>query len=217
MGRTIVFGDVHGCFEEWEDLLSKLAVAQSDRLISVGDLICKGPASAQALDLAISIPNLECVVGNHELRFLKCWKAGKTPDIKPYDRDVVLEMGARFEDYMTYINSWPYYLNLPEILVIHAGLRPGVPLEKQTKEDLTELRTVGLEERPWYDFYEGEKPVAFGHWVRREPFIADRLIGLDTGCVYGGRLSAYILPDRRVVSVPARKEYAFKRSWKNGV
>jgi hypothetical protein len=211
MGRTIVFGDIHGCYEEWQELMSSLAVTSSDKLIAVGDLICKGPSTRKTLDLAMSIPNLTCLVGNHELRFLTCWREGRKADIRSYDEPTARDMGDRFEAQMKYISTWPFYVELPEAIVVHAGLRPGVPLERQSEVDLTHLRRVGADERPWYDLYEGKKLVVFGHWVRRKPLVRDNAIGLDTGCVYGGSLSAVVLPERRIVSMKARKEHTEKK------
>jgi serine/threonine protein phosphatase 1 len=211
VGRTIVFGDIHACHEEWKELLDRLAVGGSDKLVAVGDLVCKGPSTRSTLDLAMSLPNLTCLVGNHELRLLESWKAGQRPDGRPGDAETAREMGERYEAQMAYMASWPFYLDLPELLVVHAGVRPGLPVEKQSQQDLTHLRRVGPDERPWYELYEGRKPVAFGHWVRREPLLTEKAIGLDTGCVYGGRLSAYVLPDRKVESVAARRAYAAKK------
>lgn len=212
MGRTIIIGDVHGCLNEFQELLDQLAVTSSDRLISVGDLICKGPDSAGVLDLAMRLPNLKCVVGNHEARYLGFWRAGQQPDSRNHDEKTVQQMGERFEEYMQYIASWPLFLSVKEALVIHAGLRPGVPVESQTEEDLTELREVGPKSRPWYEWYRNGKPAVFGHWVRREPLVLEHAIGLDTGCVYGGALTAFVFPDCKVVSVKAHKTYQ-PRKW----
>src|SRR5262245_61955421 len=95
--RTIIFGDVHGCYAEWMELLDKVSPGPGDRLISLGDLICKGPSSARTLDLAMSLPNLTCVVGNHELRYLHQWRKGRTPNLKPYDVETVRKMHGRFD------------------------------------------------------------------------------------------------------------------------
>ena len=59
----------------------------------------------------------------------------------------------------------------------------------------------------WYDVYRGEKIVLFGHWPAPEPRRAERAIGLDTGCVYGGRLTAYIIESDEFVGVPAHHVY----------
>ena len=63
---------------------------------------------------------------------------------------------------------------------------------------------------PWYESYTGETTVVFGHWARPEPVVRENAIGLDTGCVYGGRLTAVILPERNLVSVPAKRAYSGK-------
>ncbi len=214
MRRLIVVGDVHGCYEELKLLLDKLSMAKSDVLVSVGDLICKGPLSDRVLDLVLSLENFKAVIGNHELRFLNEWRAGRKSKIKPYDEETVRQMGDRLETYMRQISKWPFYLDFPECLVVHAGLRPGVVLEKQSMEDLTELRTIEPEDKPWYEYYKGSKPVMFGHWVRREPLVRKNAVGLDTGCVYGGKLTAYVFPDKRCVSVQAKKIYRErKKAW----
>jgi serine/threonine protein phosphatase 1 len=106
----------------------------------------------------------------------------------------------------------PPYIDLGDYLVVHAGLRPGRSLGEQDITDLTEIRKVpiGDKEIPWFDAYHGSQTVIFGHWVFGEPLVRENAIGIDTGCVYGGRLTACVLPERHLVSVPARRAYARK-------
>jgi hypothetical protein len=210
MKRTIIFGDIHGCLDEWKELMDKLAVTAEDHLISVGDMICRGPFSAQVLDLAMSLSNFTYILGNHELRFLNSWREGLIPNTKSYDLETVWQMSDRFENYMNFIASKFLYAELPEAIVVHAGLRPNIPLHEQTPRDLTEIRELETDGRPWYEHYQGKKPVVFGHWVRREPLMRENVIGLDTGCVYGGKLSAYVLPEARIVTISARKSYKIR-------
>ena len=214
MSRTIIFGDIHGCHREWRDLLDRIGPSSSDRLVAVGDIVCKGPDTGKTLELARSLKNLTCLLGNHELRFLRYWHDGERPTrfLKDYDEAALRQMGRRYDGLMRYIASWPHYLDLPEALVVHAGLRPGVPLGRQDIEDLTGLRTVGKPPRPWFESYKGPKLAVFGHWVVREPMFSENAIGLDTGCVYGGKLSALILPERKVVQVRARRTYFVRKS-----
>lgn len=202
--RTIIFGDVHACHEEWQDLMTELKVTDKDRLISVGDLVAKGPNTKKTLDLAMSLPNLECVVGNHELHLLKYWKKIYTErPMKDYQVRAFDELGDDLEKYMTYLDSWPYYIEDGNFLVIHGGLVPGLKIEEQDPENLVSLRTVG--EKPWHSLYTGEKLVIYGHWAMQGLHKTKNTIGLDSGCVYGKKLSAVILPEREIVSVPARK------------
>jgi hypothetical protein len=158
----------------------------------------------------MSLPNFTYVLGNHELRFLNAWREGLIPNTKPYDLETVWQMSDQFENYMNFIASKSLYTELPEAIVVHAGLRPKIPLNQQTPKDLTEIREIEPDGRAWYEYYHDQKRIVFGHWVRREPLIRENVIGLDTGCVYGGKLSAYVLPEGYIVSIPARKTYKIR-------
>ncbi|MFH2204527.1 MAG: metallophosphoesterase [Elusimicrobiota bacterium] len=213
MSRTIIIGDIHGCYHELLALLRKARLRPDDRLISVGDLICKGPNSRAVLDWAMKTRNLQVVVGNHEYRFLKHWKKGMTPDEKSYDLEVVRQMGRKFDVYMRYIASWPAFVLYKDLIVVHAGFDPQVPIMDQPVSELVNLRRLGKAGIPWYELYDGERLVVFGHWVKKRPVFRDNAVGLDTGCVNGGALTALILPERRLVSVRARRKYRKKESW----
>ena len=113
---------------------------------------------------------------------------------------------------MEWISGFPRYIDLDDFLVVHAGVRPGVPMEKQTIEDLTRLRTLGGGGggTPWFEKYRGAKAVVFGHRVFDAPLLKEKAMGIDTGCVFGRSLTGVVLPDRRLVSIPALKAYANK-------
>jgi Calcineurin-like phosphoesterase len=212
--RTIVIGDLHGCATELEEILRATEACATDRILCVGDLICKGPDSRAVLDWAMRTPNVECVLGNHEARFLECWKNGEVPDRKPYDRETYDQLTDRFDDYMRFVARWPRYREEKDFLLVHAGIDPRVDsLEEQDPTDLMALRNLPGTDTPWFEAYERDRLVVFGHWVRRDPVIRPNAIGLDTGCVYGNRLSALVLPERRVVQIRARREYRRKKSW----
>jgi len=207
--RTIIFGDIHGCYEEWQDLIDKIKPAMTDRLVAVGDLICKGPSSTKTLDMAVKMKNLTCLMGNHEYHFLCAWKENRLNELtKDYQLKTLQEMSKKIDFYMKFIETWPYYLELPECIVIHAGLRPGIPLEQQKYHDLVFLRTIESNNDPWYEHYHGKKLVVHGHWAREGLVIRDNVISLDTGCVYGKELTAVILPSRQIVSVRAQQSYS---------
>ena len=206
--RTIIFGDIHSCYDEWRELLDKVSASPADRLISVGDLISKGPYTKKTLDLAMSLPHLQCVMGNHDLYILNRWMNDDLGNLlKDYQRSAIMELGQDLDKYMKYIATWPFFLDLEECIVVHAGLRPGITLEKQAQKDLVHLRTVEPENKPWYEFYTGEKLVVHGHWAKQGLVVRPNVIGLDTGCVYGKELTALILPERKIVSVKAKKVY----------
>jgi diadenosine tetraphosphatase ApaH/serine/threonine PP2A family protein phosphatase len=210
-GRTIVVGDIHGCFDELVDLLGLIQLQENDRVVAVGDLIVKGEKNREVLDYLIDDKRCSSVVGNHDRALRQFWRGEPVPLTKAQEL-ASAELEASRERYSAYLQSLPYLIDLGSHLVVHAGVRPGVPLERQMAADMTELRTLGANPKskkglPWYAVYRGEKIVLFGHWPRRAPRRGPRAIGLDTGCVYGGRLTAYIIEADRFVSVPARRVY----------
>lgn len=212
MQRRVVVGDIHGCYDELSELLSRVRLGADDRVIAVGDLITKGEKSQEVLDLFINDSRFSSVIGNHDLALRRYWH-GEEVKLKGSQKKVRRRLKADQERYASYLDSLPYMIDLGSHLVVHAGVRPGVALEEQAVEDLTELRTLGTDRTsregiPWYEVYDGDKIVLFGHWPASAPRRAPRAIGLDTGCVYGHSLTAYIIETDEFVSVPARRAYA---------
>src|SRR5882724_13383840 len=211
MTRTIVIGDVHGCSDELLALLNRVDLQPDDRVVAVGDLTDKGPKSAEVLDLFISNDRFSSVIGNHDLALVKRWRDESTI-LKPSQKLAYEELKKKGDHYFQYLSSLPFMMDLQTHIVVHAGLRPGVPFEEQSAEDLTELRTLGADRTcreglPWYEVYEGAKVALFGHWPALEPRGGPHAIGLDTGCVYGNRLTAHIIETGRFFSVGAAKIY----------
>ena len=209
--RTIVVGDIHGCYDELMELLEKVGLTSSDRIVSVGDLITKGPKSREVLELFMTDERFSSVIGNHDLALRRRWY-GEDIEMKPSQKETFKDLKAEKDRYSTYFNTLPFIIDLETHLVVHAGLRPNVELHSQTTGDLTRIRTLGADREseegtPWYQVYSGEKIVLFGHWPGPEPKRAKQAIGLDTGCVYGHNLTAYIIETDEFVSVPARETY----------
>lgn len=215
-GRTIVIGDIHGCYDELRNLLEKVAPGTDDRIVSVGDLLVKGEKNREVLDLFMSDRRFSSVLGNHDRALLRYWE-GETSSLKKKQEKAAGELEDGRKRYATYLKALPTMINLGSHLVVHAGVRPGVPLDSQVIEDLTELRTLGPDRTsregvPWYEVYHGEKIVLFGHWPASVPRRGPRAIGLDTGCVYGYDLTAYIIESDEFVSVKARRAYDVPQS-----
>ena len=211
MSRTIIVGDIHGCYDELVLLLDLVGLQPDDRVVAVGDLITKGPKSAEVLNLFETDNRFLSVIGNHDLALLRYWR-GESNSLKRSQSDALQELEADSERHRNFLASLPLLIDLGKHVVVHAGVRPGVPLEEQSAEDLTELRTLGKDRTrregiPWYQIYDSEKTVLFGHWPSPEPIRTAHAIGLDTGCVYGHRLTAYIIDSDQLVSVPALQAY----------
>jgi predicted MPP superfamily phosphohydrolase len=209
--RTIVVGDLHGCFDELQALLDKVAFTADDRVICVGDLITKGPKNREVLELFMSDKRFSAVIGNHDLALRRRWN-GEKFKLKPSQKPTYKELKKQKQKYLPFLNNLPFMIQLESHLIVHAGLRPNIALHSQTTEDLTELRSLGPDRAkrdgvPWYEDYDGDKMVLFGHWPAEEPRRGRNALGLDTGCVYGHRLSAYIIETEKVESVRARKVY----------
>ena len=208
--RTLIIGDVHGCIDELRELLRKLSPQPGDELLFIGDLINKGPDSA-AVWREYRRLGARAVVGNHERALLEM-AAGRWPRGSLYKR-MRKEFGDEFEELLADMRTWPYLVETPDYIAVHAGFRPDRPPAKTSEEDLCTLRTwhdktaAAPAERPWFEDYTGEKLVVFGHWAALRGVVRPNVIGLDTGCVYGGLLTALELPSRRLISVSAQRVY----------
>jgi bis(5'-nucleosyl)-tetraphosphatase (symmetrical) len=202
MGDILFVGDVQGCAAELRELLR---VADFDsrhhRLALCGDLVNRGPDSAGVLELARRLDALT-VIGNHEVALLE---GRRTPTLDEVRR----QLGSALDEWLAWIESWPAFVPGDGYILVHAGIAPGKRPEQCTREELTELRTV--DGQPWFDFWRGPETVIFGHWAQRGKVDLERCKGLDTGCVYGGRLTGLWWPRLEWVSVPARRRY-FERA-----
>jgi len=213
MSRTVVVGDLHGCYDELVALLAVVGLGDSDRVVCVGDLVSKGEKSRQVLELFMNNARFSSVIGNHDRALLDYWKGARDKEsLKPLQRECARQLKAGRERYAAYLESLPPYIDLGSHVVVHAGLRPNVQLAEQSLEDLTELRTLGPDPanrkgQPWYEEYRDDKTALFGHWPAPEPRRGPRAIGLDTGCVYGYRLTAYVIETGEFHTVPALRAY----------
>jgi predicted phosphodiesterase len=218
MQRTLVIGDVHGCARELQDLLDACAASAADEVVFVGDLVAKGPDSCGVLRTLRQL-RARAVRGNHDhavLRWHEPIMQGTAPPRGTQHLNIARQLAA--EDWELLL-SLPLVLPLPELsaIVVHGGLVPGLALDQQSPELLMNMRTLradGTGSRRaedgdlWGAHWPGPELVLFGHHamagLQRHP----HAVGLDTGCVYGGRLTAVILPEMRFVSVAAHEVYA---------
>jgi hypothetical protein len=226
MTRTIIVGDLHGCRDELEDLLALIGFGSSDRLVSVGDLVVRGPNPAGTVDLIRKLSG-RAVRGNHEDRLLRHRQMPRhlAPPLGSLQREVVR---AFKQHHWEFLASLPLWLDLPEhnLRVVHAGVDPRFPIDRQSPRVLMYCRSLDAYGTPterhsqtlWGEVYAGPPHLVFGHNAKDFPQIHTHATGIDTGCVYGGRLTAMVLrkdeqpppPNERrsvLVSVPARRKY----------
>jgi Calcineurin-like phosphoesterase len=228
MPRTLFIGDVHSCADELAELLERAAVTSGDRLVFTGDLLSRGPKPHEVLKLYCALGG-RAPVGNHEQRLLDAHHARargeKGPRLSASHRAIVDELSAA--DWAL-LEALPLFVDVPEhgVVVAHAGIDASLPLSEQDPWVVTHVRSIDAEGKvsekwgtPWGASYAGPTHIVFGHNAQKSPQLHPFATGLDTGCVYGGRLTAMILPagaappgvaDRgdSLISVPARAEYA---------
>ncbi len=215
-GRIIAIGDIHGCHEEFALLLNRLAPTSDDTLILLGDLINRGPDSLRVIDMAREARAL-CLLGNHELRLLEHRRSNFQTKLKENDAATLARL--RPQDW-EFLEALPATHHVPAIntVFVHGGFLPGIPWAKQDADTVTRIQVVDREgharkrtECPdgvlWADLWSGPPFVVYGHTPRPDIYKLKWSAGIDTACVMGGLLTAYVLPDRRFVQVRAKQKY----------
>jgi serine/threonine protein phosphatase 1 len=206
--RTIVIGDIHGCYDELLNLLAKVAISDADRLVSLGDIVDRGADSVKVYDFLKNRPNTIVLMGNHERKHLR--------QTLSYGQEIVkLQFGDRYDEFLTWTNNLPYYYETESAICVHAAIENGIPIAQQKEEVLCgctageKYLTKQYQNTYWSELYTGGKPVIFGHHVvGDEPLTIDRRVyGIDTGACHGGRLTAVILPSFEIVQVSADRDY----------
>jgi hypothetical protein len=224
VARTVIIGDVHGCTGELEELLERVRFVEGkDHLVLVGDLLVRGPDTHGILALVRRLGG-RAVRGNHEEKLLG-WhhrKKALGPDHERVAR-------ALSDDEWRMLDAMPLWLDLPEhgARIVHAGVIPGIAVDRVPPEALLKMRTLdprgGWSDEAdagalWGTEYAGPPHVVFGHYARAEPQLHAWATGLDTGCVYGGKLTALVLDEDEPMprgeavrpllkSVPALRKY----------
>ena len=237
-GPFDIIGDVHGCYDELVVLLGMLGYSEQPggswrhsegrKLVFLGDLLDRGLKSPWVVRLVMESVKAEtalCVPGNHDIKFMR----------KIWGKDVQITHGlaeslAQFELYESgyrgfsrmaaeFINKLVshYVLDDGKLVVAHAGMKESMQGRGSGKvrdfalygETTGETDEFGLPVRyNWAAEYRGPAMVVYGHTPVPEPEWLNRTINIDTGCVFGGRLTALRYPERELVSVPSRQIYA---------
>ncbi|MDR2905159.1 MAG: metallophosphoesterase [Helicobacteraceae bacterium] len=220
MSRIIIYGDIHGCLDEWLTLRAKVKADANDREFCVGDLLNKGPKPLETLRYAQE-NGVKSVLGNHEEKYLEIAAAAKIGDTIGLERHL-----ATFKKFspadLDFLFAMPRSIKVANLAIVHAGLTNSVDLANLASEQsqiLTRLRYISLGDdyRFWAELYNGNQGfVVYGHTpgdVRRDK----HAIGIDTGCVYGYSLTAAIFNwhgkildvlNVETKSVRAAKEYS---------
>jgi serine/threonine protein phosphatase 1 len=201
---TIIIGDIHGCRREFSTMLDKVAPSSDDCVVLLGDLLNKGPDPAGVFAIFESL-DCVCLLGNHDYDHLR-----GTPQ-KP---ETVVTRNAMPRDcyprYLELVRKMPLYYEKADLIAVHGALLKGIALLDQPVEVLT--GDINLE-RSWKDEIDVDRPLIVGHKrynsdPSRPYIIEGKFYGIDTGCVYGGCLTALRMPSGNIVQVRAARDYS---------
>ncbi|OHE83138.1 MAG: metallophosphoesterase [Verrucomicrobia bacterium RIFCSPLOWO2_12_FULL_64_8] len=215
-GRLITIGDIHGCHAEFAELLEQVAPEKNDRILLLGDLVNRGPDSLKVIDLARTVKAVS-LLGNHELRLLTYRKTKDKEVLKETDLETFEKLRPEDWEFIEAMILTHYEAEFDTVFV-HGGFLPGEPWQKQPASVITRIQVIDKEGKPrrrsdapdapaWADLWNGPPFVVYGHTPRPEIYRLKWSVGIDTACVMGGHLTAYLLPEKRFVQVKARKEY----------
>ena len=236
-GPFDIVGDVHGCFDELRELLTQLGydifhengeyrVTPPDgrKAVFVGDLVDRGPAIPAVLQLVMSMVKSGaalCVPGNHDLKLVRKLK-GRDVQITHGLAESLAQLEAEPPEFRETVCSFldglvsHYMFDDGRLVVAHAGMKEEMQGRGSGKvrdfalygETTGETDECGLPVRGnWAAEYRGKAMVVYGHTPVAEPEWLNRTINIDTGCVFGGKLTALRYPERELAYVPARKTY----------
>lgn len=234
--RRVFVGDVQGCREELERLLELVRFDPAgDELHPVGDLVNRGPDSAGVLRLARAL-DAGGVLGNHDVHALRA--AAGMRQLGRRDTLAELLSAEEGPELLAWLAARPFAREWDDLVCVHAALHPSWrhparelaacdPLTFDERSDFaTRVRYCTADGArppsdwpppdppfvPWFRHWQARpdesRTVVFGHWARLGLVNEERVRGLDTGCVWGNSLTAWIAEEDRLVSVPAARVYS---------
>lgn len=209
MPRTFAIGDIHGCLDKLEDILKKINPVKDDTLIFLGDYIDRGDAPTGVIDLLIELSsNTNCIFlkGNHEDMFMEFLEFG-TNKLVYFANGGEVTVNAYLrasrahslveaipETHKEFFSDLRLYHEDERYIYVHAGIKPGIPMHRQNQEDLIWIRDEFINAPTGMD-----KKIIFGHTPFSSPLVLKDKIGIDTGAVYGGVLTAIDLQDETFI------------------
>ncbi len=235
-GPFDIIGDIHGCFDELIILLEQLGYQpqssdskytavhpQGRKVIFLGDLVDRGPKIPQVLQLVmgmVATGNAFCIKGNHDVKLSRKLK-GHNTKLAHGLKESIKQLQTTSEDFcnqvIKFINNLAehYLFDAGKLVVAHAGLTEELQGRETGKvyEFALYGKVIGREKSGfpirynWANDYNGSATVVYGHTVVVDSEWVNNTICLDTGCVFGGKLTALCYPEKELVSVTAKHTY----------
>ena len=208
MNKKIIVGDIHGCYDEFIELLEQIGVEETDEIISLGDIVDRGAKSVELFEFFSTRKNARVLMGNHERKHLN--------GVLNYAQEIVkIQFGERYEAFLGWVKTLDYFYETEEAIIVHAFFEHDRTLTEQ-QETVLSGATSGtryLEQKYgtdtyWQTFYKGEKPIIYGHHVvGEEPKVMNNTYGIDTGACHGGMLTAIELPGFKIHQIRVKQDY----------
>lgn len=222
MKRLLAISDIHGELELFNELLKKIDYqAGEDQLILLGDYVDRGPNPCGVLNRVMELKEEGAIVlrGNHDEMLVAAyhnepdallrWEMnGAIHTLKSYDASIdqmKLPQTEIFQKHVNFIQKLDYYYETEDYIFVHAGVQPGVPLTETNPHDFVWIRDE------FFEAYDGDKTVIFGHTptpmlhgdhMNFNVYFGDnKIIGIDGGAVFGGKLNCLELPSQHVYAV----------------
>jgi serine/threonine protein phosphatase 1 len=211
--KIFAVGDIHGCYDK---LIAMMKIIPWDKdngdvLLFIGDYIDRGPKSREVVEHLVNLRkqggDFVFLKGNHEKMLLDYYLQQK--DQMLYVANGGAETIASYveggigrkafvlpEDHLDFLLSLKLFYETDDYIFVHAGLRDGIPVTDQVEDDLLWIREEFI-----YSAYDWTKRVIFGHTALETPFVTPGKIGIDTGAVYGNKLTAVELPRMKFYQV----------------
>ncbi len=233
-GPFDIIGDVHGCYDELEILLNQLGYIPGEqgvlhhpagrKAVFVGDLVDRGPKTPEVLQLVMSMVSAGtglCVIGNHDIKLMKKLR-GRDVRITHGLKESLEQLESHSEEFKEQASKFidklvsHYVLDGGNLVVAHAGLKEQFQGRSSGRvrefamygETTGETDEYGLPVRyNWAQDYRGHAMVVYGHTPVPESEWINKTICIDTGCVFGGKLTALKYPEKELVSVKAALTY----------
>ena len=207
--RFFIIGDIHGCLGMLKSLMDKIDwQPDSDGLIFLGDYIDRGEDSRGVIDYLIELinisPNVQTLMGNHETLFLDYLDGndegsflfnGGVATLNSYN---INGGGGIPQEHISFIKSLKTMIELDDYYIVHAGFKPGVDIKEQSIKDRLWIREPFI-----FSEYDFGKRIIFGHTPFSLPLVMDNKIGLDTGAVFGNKLTCLEIPSMEFYYVEA--------------
>lgn len=229
MQKALIFGDLHSCYDELSEFLD-LYWDKERKVIFLGDYIDRGPKPIKTLKLLMNLVESRqaiCILGNHDDKLRRYLRGNPVKIAGSFIKTVeaIEKKSNKFKKrLLNFLESLPYKLETDELICVHGAYINNYSLKMQRNFALygeidgrIDSNGYPIRQRNWINQYEGTAVICHGHINVEEVEIFNtpnggKVYNLDTGCVFGRKLSALKFPEMEIVEIKAKKVYYERRT-----